>query len=639
MKKLCLLFLLSVMLISYSKAQSVKFSPAMPEAGKPLSFAYESKGGKLEMLANVSCVAQTFVNKKQKVVKIDLTKEGSVYKGTFTPVDSTAIAVLVFSADGTKDENPNGYYTLFYENGKPTANAYYWEATYYNGMGAALAGIKSDKAKAIAAYDKGFAIDPEMKDKNIIAYLNLQYGLDKVKGAQMINEQMMLLNGSANPKEDDMIKVANLYTVLKKKPSADSVYNLVKTKYPAGTYAYNQAANGIYNEKDPAKAEEKLNLLIKDFKLDVNKKADFDKIENFYAQVASGYGLAKNNAKFETYANLIKNKTTLASIYNSYAWAGFEKKENLEFAAKISKTSLELLEAAKSDTRPAYYASQEDYLKGLEGSYASYADTYAALLDLMGKKEEALKFQEEAVTKNNFTNPEMNARYVNFLAKNGQHDKVVTFAERFIKDGQGTEQMKLDLKSAYKGAQSFDAYYAVLEKVANDKEKAKWTKEMINIPAPTFALLNLKGEKVDLAKLKGKVVVVDYWATWCGPCIASFPGMQKAVDKYKTDPNVVFLFVNTWQTEENREKVVKDWVAANPNYTFNVLLDTKNVKDPSRFDVIDQYKVTGIPTKFIIDGNGNIRFKKIGGSSNIDGTVRELDMMIAMAKDAKSTSK
>ena len=640
MKKLLSIILLALALDN-ANAQNVTFATKTPEAGKPLSFQYDPVGGSLAKLANVKCVAYTFVNTKQKVVDVPLTKEGALYKGSFTPVDSTAIAVLTFSADGTKDANPNGYYTLFYKGDKPTAMAYYWEAQFYNGMGNAFAGVKADKEKAIAAFDKSFAVDPLMQSKFIVPYLALQYGMDKAKGEILANEQIALINKSLNLKEEELIKVANLYSAIKRKPSADSVFKLVKTQYPKGTYAYNLAANAIYSEKDPVKMTEKLEALIQNFDLSTSKKADAAKIEGFYGQIASSYGTAKNNEKFEEFAAKVSNKLSLASIYNEYAWPSAEKKENLVFASNISKKSLELLEQAKNDPMPAYYASKEDYLKGIENNYGMFADTYALLLHHLGKDVEALKFQEVAVNQNKFVNAEMNARYVTFLAKAGQYDKVTTYAERFIKEGKGSEQMKADLKLAYKGTQPFDAYYAVLEREALEKEKAKFMKEMINLPAPKFSLANLKGETVSLAQLKGKVVIIDYWATWCGPCIASFPGMQKAVDKYKNDPNVAFLFVNTWQTEENREKVVKDWAAANSTYTFNVLLDTKNAKDPSKFDVIESYNLSGdgIPQKYIIDPTGNIRFKKVGFNGSADATVRELDLMIALAKGSKEASK
>jgi thiol-disulfide isomerase/thioredoxin len=633
MKKLSLL-VLAIMAFGQLFAQRVKFSSATPIAGQALSFDYDPTGGKLAMLTNVKCVAYTFNNSKVKTIPVTLTKEGNIYKGTFTPADSTLFAFISFAADGTSDGSETGYYTHFYKDGKTTALGNYWEGIYWTVYGPAYNGFKTNHQNALASYDRMFAIDPSLKEKEsyINSYLVSQYALDKVKGEKMVRDYIALYNMKEQT-EPNMLKVASFYNIMKKRASADSVFALTKTKFPKGNYAFGMAANALYQEKDAAKKEEKFFALIKDFDIDLNKKSDALKVAGQYQTLATAFGLAKNNEKFEEYSNKITDKSTLASTYNTYAWASAEAKNNLVFAAKISKKSLALIEEAKKDPVPPYYASADEYIKGLNGTYASYADTYAVLLDLMGKKEEALAFQEDAVNKNNFSSADMNARYVNFLAKNGKNDQVITFAERFVKEGQGNEQIKADLKSVYKSAAHFDSYYAGLEKVAMDRERAKYTKEMINMPAPTFALMNLKGEKVNLSSLKGKVVIVDYWATWCGPCIASFPGMQKAVDKYKNDPNVVFLFINTWQTEENREKVVKDWLATT-TYSFNILLDTKNKEDQSKFDVISKYEVTGIPTKFIVDGNGNIRFKKIGFSGSADGVVKELDVMIDLAKSA-----
>lgn len=150
-------------------------------------------------------------------------------------------------------------------------------------------------------------------------------------------------------------------------------------------------------------------------------------------------------------------------------------------------------------------------------------------------------------------------------------------------------------------------------------------------PAPDFTLKDLEGNPITLSELKGKVVVLDFWATWCAPCIKSFPVMQQAVDQYKDDAKVKFLFINTWEQREDPIPSVKQFVKKR-GYTFQVLMD---LKDPSskKNSVVEKYQVSGIPAKFIIDGKGYIRYKAKGFTGDQEAVMEELTAMIEKAKE------
>lgn len=639
MKTLKLLLLLMTS-VSVVNAQGVKFSSDKPAAGSKVTFTYQPKGTNLQGLTDIKCSSYTFFSTANpKASKIDLVKDGDFYKGEINSPDSTTLVGLAFSSGSQKDEAPAGYVLQYTKAGKVAPETYINEAFLYGLAGNYYLGLTLDPEKAVSLYKQAFALKPDLRKKNLYSYLSMEYKFDKDAGTKLIKENIASIAKIKDPKEEDLVSGISLFALIKQKQQSDSVKAIVLSKFPTGNYALGQDMNALYAVKDFAQQEQKANEMLAKYKFDPAKKVDKNRINAINSLMAGSAIKTKAPDKFELYANKVDNKLSKASLYNSFAWPSAEKKENLALATKLSKASLTLVDEAKGEEKPSFYTTKEEYLSSLDKTWGMYADTYALLQYHQGNFKEALSLQQKAIELSG-PSPDGSARLVTYLIKNGEDEKAYVEAEKLIKEGKASDSLKSEFKMLYgklKKTGTYETYIANLGQLALEKSKEEWTKKMISLPAPAFSLVNLKGEKVSLADFKGKVVILDYWATWCGPCVASFPGMQKALAKYSNNPNVVFLFVNTWQNEDNREKVVTDFVAEK-KLNFNILYDTKNAKDPSKFDVVSAYKVKGIPTKFIIDGEGNIRFKAIGFSGSDDGVVKEIDSMVSLLLP-KETSK
>ncbi len=147
--------------------------------------------------------------------------------------------------------------------------------------------------------------------------------------------------------------------------------------------------------------------------------------------------------------------------------------------------------------------------------------------------------------------------------------------------------------------------------------------------APDFELKDLNGKSVSLKSLKGKIVILDFWATWCQPCIASFPGMQKAVDYYKNDDSVVFMFIHTQEKSPNAADDAKKMLIARGN-RFDVYMDLKD-EVLGKSPVSAAYKISGLPAKFFIDKNGFIRYKNVG-YIGVDEAIPEIKTIVDKLK-------
>ncbi len=115
-----------------------------------------------------------------------------------------------------------------------------------------------------------------------------------------------------------------------------------------------------------------------------------------------------------------------------------------------------------------------------------------------------------------------------------------------------------------------------------------------------WQLSDSKGKVVNFSEFKGKVIFLNFWATWCGPCLGEMPEIQKLYDKFKADSNIQFLLVTNEKTQ-----IISNFIKKK-KYSFPVFTALQN--PPKKFFT------RSIPTSFLIDKKGNILIHKVGAA-------------------------
>lgn len=130
------------------------------------------------------------------------------------------------------------------------------------------------------------------------------------------------------------------------------------------------------------------------------------------------------------------------------------------------------------------------------------------------------------------------------------------------------------------------------------KPLKKLSKKIIDKKAPLFSVTDLYGNNYDLDKLKGKVIVINFWFVACPPCIQEIPELNNIVASYQNNPNIIFLAFAK-DTEELLGKFL-----SHTEFDYSIIANSKNIAK--------EYGVYAYPTHVIINKKGQITFNKVG---------------------------
>ena len=596
MKKLITVLFLIAINVTFSQNGKVYPKNSEIKSGGENTYIYEpQKGLSLPENILVNVVYKEF-NKKS----VPLIKKENNYEFSLKVPDYIDVVILTISdkKQNVLDSNLGKGYAVYLKNktNEEIESAMLSKLELFDAVNYLLK-LSITPEENITRHETLFAQNPALKNKDSYGhYLYLKFRINKEETKpEMIDFAKKLIN-----RGDDkgLTKAYYIYSTLKMGDEMNELEKTAINKYPKGQLAKNKFFSKFYGNKD--KTDTYVLEALKDYSAKFNDNSQKAK-DQFYTVLVSVYLKKKDTLNLNKYENLITDKIGLAGIYNSFAWdlSGqdlLSPGNDLKYAATLSKKTVEIAKNRMLNPKENETSNQ------FQGMYNTFVDTYALILYKQEKYGLAFKYQDE-IAKRNGLDTGGKERYAASAEKVKEPEFVKNYLEEQLIGGVDSRVMVNQLQKIYKKLglpeNEFEKIKGNSLKLATQKTKEDLIKIYGDIKGIDFTLTNLKGQKVKLSDYKGKVLVLDFWATWCAPCRVSFPKMQKLVNKYKND-NIEFFFINTWERNEpnqimkNVSKFLKD-----KNYSFNVLFDYED-------EVAAKYKIKGIPAKIVIDKNGSI---------------------------------
>ena len=577
MKKLTMLFSLIMGISTAYAQQRVTITPQYPERGQTVTVTYDPTVAGAGINANATSVdlVFTYSNFYNLPWRMHMQRNGHIFTASFKLENYTTFATFTLESGEAVDKpaKDQHYEIAVYKNKVPVE-----DGSLYKGysLSAQLGRSPVLADRQAALYKQELALYPDNYEAKL-RLLNYQINkasTDAAKAAFRESAHQVIADrfNAAPTVSGNINKVTMGYLIIGESTRLDSIRQVIMDRYPESDMGRELRTSAIAKGTDTAKQ-------ISVFETELAKETPANKSSfiEMHDKLFRLYATQKDSSKALYHARFLtseKESPYTASTWEDIAQTLLDNRIALDTARSYAQRALDSVRTypvgviryfpetgyiypyADDSTREVVYDKARRRLASIEG-----------LIDLQQQR---------------------------FASADKQMELAV---------GMDADKETMDNAAQYYTATHNATKLEALQQFRQQALLQKVMKQRMNRPAPALnAFVDMQGKPVSPALLKGKIIVIDFWATWCIPCMQEMPYLQKIYDHYKSNPDIVFMITNSGA--RNTLANAQAW-SGNKTYSFPVYY----TNDP---EVSDKFKFNTIPASYLIDKKGNIQFNNIG---------------------------